>query len=133
VARAHDPRSGVDWTNKFKEEVSRLVANASVCRVYYHWFAGVEDKVTMDKDVGFALYEVQEINVLTREQVFKADNAATERASWTVKVEPPVYVLRVQRSPHIENHFVFLDQDLANQLATALTHAVELCGGKLNQ
>lgn len=133
VTHAHDPRNGPDWTNKFKDEVSRLVANPSVCRVYYHWFASVEDKITMDKDVGFALSEVQKIKVLTRAQVFNADNAATGRVSWTVKVEPPVYVLVVERPAHVENHFVFLDQDLANQVATALNHAAELCGGKLNQ
>lgn len=81
MTHAHDPRNGADWTNKFKDEVSRLVAHPSVCRVYYHWFASVEDKITMDKDVGFALSEVQKIKVLTREQVFNADNAATGRAS----------------------------------------------------
>ncbi len=46
VAHAHDGRNGGDWTNKFDDEVSRLVANPSVCRVYYHWFTSVEEKVT---------------------------------------------------------------------------------------
>jgi hypothetical protein len=133
VAHTHDVRNGGDWTNKFDDDVSRLVANPSVCRIYYHWFTSVEEKVTMDKDVGFALYDVQKIRVLTREELFNSDNAAMGRASWTVKVESPVYVLLVQRPAPRENHFVFLDQDLANRIAKALAHAVELCGGKLNQ
>ena len=129
TARAHDSSSGHDWTNKFKDEVSRLVANPSVCRVYYHWFTSVEEKVTMDKDIGFALYDVQKIRVLTREELFNSDNAAMGHASWTAKVDPRVYVLIAER-PGRENHFVFLDQDMANQVAKALTHAVQLCGGK---
>jgi hypothetical protein len=133
VTHVHDGHNGGDWTNKFHDEVSRLVANPSVCRVYYHWFTSVEEKVTMDKDIGFALYDVQQISVLTREELFNSDNAAMGRTSWTAKVEPPVYVLLVKRPAHIENHFVFLDQDRTNQVRKALTHAVELCGGKLIQ
>jgi hypothetical protein len=133
VTHAHDARNGGDWTNKFEDEVSGLVANPSVCRIYYHWFSGVEGTVTMDKEVGFALYDVQRIRVLTREELFNSDNAATGRASWTAKVEPSVYVLLVQRPAPRENQFVFFDEGLANQVAKALEHAVELCGGKLNQ
>lgn len=133
TARAHDSRNGGDWTNQFKDEVSQLVANPSVCRIYYHWFAAVENRVTMDKEVGFALHDVQKITVRTREEVFNSDNAAMGRASWTVKVDPPLYVLVVQRPAHVENHFVFRDENLATQVAKALAHGVELCGGKIGQ
>jgi len=131
VARAHDSVTGHDWTNHFKDEVSRLVANPAVCRVYYHWFASVEGNVTMDKDVGFRLSEVQKISVKSRVDIFNSDNAAMGHASWEANVEPPVYVLLVERPAHVENHFVFLDQDLARRVAKSLEHAVELCGGKL--
>ena len=132
VARAHDSENGGDWANSFKDEVSRLIANPSVCRVYYHWFTSVQDRVTMDKDVGFALYDVKKIRVLTREELFKTDNAAMGR-DWTAKVEPPVYVVVVERPAHVENHFVFLDEEFAKQIARALSHAVGLCGGKIDQ
>jgi hypothetical protein len=35
--------------------------------------------------------------------------------------------------PSTLDHVVSLDQDLVNQVATALTRAAELCGGKRNQ
>jgi hypothetical protein len=54
------------------------------------------------------------------------------RSSWTSKVQPPVYVLLVERPAHVQNHFAFLDYDLARQVANALERAVELCGGKAN-
>jgi len=132
AARAHDSSNGHDWTNKFKDEVSRLVANPSVCRIYYHWFTSVEEKVTMDKDIGFALYDVQKIRVLTREELFNSDNAQMGRTSWTAKVDPRVYVVIAER-PSRENHFVFLDQGIANQVAKSLAHAVQLCGGKITK
>jgi hypothetical protein len=132
VSQAHDSQNGHNWTNKFKDEASELIADPSACRIYYHWFTSVEGSVTMDKKLTFALKDVQQISVQTREEIFKADNAAMGRPSWTVKIEPPVYVLLVQRPAHVQNHLIFLDQDLANRVAKSLAHAVELCGGQLS-
>jgi hypothetical protein len=132
VAHGHDTSNGDTWTNNFKDEASRVVANPSACHIYYHWSTSGDGKIDMDKDVGFALKDVQRISVLTREQRFNLENAATGHPSWTAKVEPPVYLLVVQRSAQVENHFLFLDEDLANQVARALKHSVELCGGKIS-
>ena len=133
VGHAHDSANGHDWTTKFKDEASEVVANPSICRIRYHWFTSANGDVAMDKGVGFALKDVQHIRVLPREEIFNADNASAGHVSWSAKVEPPAYVLLVQRPAHVENHFVFLDEDMAKQIAKALTHAVELCGGKLSQ
>lgn len=132
VAHGHDTQNGDDWVNRFNDEVSALVANPAVCRIYYHWFTSVDGNVTMDKDIGFAFRDVHQIKLLTREEIFNSDNAETGHASWTAKVDPPVYVVIVQRDTR-ENHFLFLDKDLASQVAKALSHATDLCGGKLNQ
>jgi hypothetical protein len=133
VSHGHDSRNGDDWTNKFKDEASDVVADASTCRVRYHWFTSVDSKVNMDKMVGFALKDVQKISVLSRQKIFDADNPSMGHSSWTAKVEPSTFVLLVQRPGDVENHFVFLNEDVANSVAKALTHAVEMCGGKLTR
>jgi hypothetical protein len=132
TTQAYDSRNGDNWTNKFKDEASEVIADPSACRIYYHWFTSVEGSVTMDKKLTFALKDVRQISVHPREEVFNADNAAMGRSSRTAKVEPPVYVLLAQRAAHVENHFIFPDQDLANQVAKSPSHAVELCSGQLS-
>ncbi len=84
----------------------------------------------MDANVGFLLKDVQQVQVLTRLQYFNEQNPATGHPSWSAKVEPPVFVLLVQRPARVENHFVFLDEESRNRAAKALTEAVELCGGR---
>ena len=83
----------------------------------------------MDANVGFLLKDVQHVQALTRLQYFNEQNLATGHPSWSAKVEPPVFVLLVQRPARVENHFVFLDEELRNRAAKAMTEAVELCGG----
>ena len=132
VSHGHDSSNGNDWTNRFKDEASEVIANPSICRIRYHWFTSGDGRVNMDKNVGFALKDVQQIRVLAREEIFNSDNAAAGHASWTAKLEPQVYVLIVKRPGNVENHFVFLDQELANRVAKSMSQAIELCGGKPN-
>jgi hypothetical protein len=128
VSHGHDGNNGHDWTNQFSDEASRMVANPSACRVNYHWKTTTDGRVVMDANVGFLLKDVQQIRGLTRLQYFNEQNLATGHPSWSAKVVPPVFVLVVQRPAHVENHFVFLDEELRNRTAKALTEAVELCG-----
>jgi hypothetical protein len=128
VSHGHDSNNGHDWTNHFSNEASRVVANLSLCRFYYHWKAVVDGHVSMDADIGIRLRDVQKIDVLSREKYFNEDNLASGHPSWTAKVEPSVFVVRVQRPAHVENQFMLPDEESARQLAKALTRAVELCG-----
>lgn len=67
--------------------------------------------------------------MLTRLQYFNERNLANGHPSWTAKVDPPVFVLLVQRPSRVENHFVFLDEELSDRTTKALTEAIGLCGG----
>jgi hypothetical protein len=128
VSHGHDSNNGHNWTNHFTDEASRAVANPSLCRVYYHWKTGGDGHVSMDADVGIRFKDVQKIDVLSREEYFNKDNLAFGHPGWTAKVEPSVFVVRVQRPARVENQFTFPDEESARQFAKALTRVVELCG-----
>jgi hypothetical protein len=67
--------------------------------------------------------------VMSGEQDFKEIVLAQGRPPGSYKFDPPVYALKVARPHHTFNTFYFLDEDLANRVAKAFVHAVELCGG----
>jgi hypothetical protein len=127
AAHGHDSNNGHDWTNQFSDQASGVLANPSVCRITYHWKSTFEGKVLEDKNAGFLLKDVQKIEVQTRAHHFDEDNLAYGHPSWTVKVEPPVYVLSVQRTGLVQNNFSFPDEELAQRVAKSMAEAVELC------
>jgi hypothetical protein len=123
----HDSDNGHNWANHFSNEVSIVAASPAACRINYHYKAIRDGKVLMDAGAGFLLKDVQRVDVVTRKQYFDEENLAIGHPSWTAKVDPTVFVVRVQKSSRGENQFLFLDEQLANRVAQAITNAVELC------
>ncbi len=127
ASHGHDSNNGHSWTNHYTNQASGVFPNASACRINYHWKTVQDGKVLMDAKVGFLLKDVQKVDVLTRQQYFNEQNLEGGHPSWSAKVEPVVFLVRVQRPAHVENHFVLLDETLANRVAKAITQAAALC------
>jgi hypothetical protein len=120
----HDNASGSDSVGQGAYEISNVVSHPESCTISFHtnlWQAS-----GIDSSVPFR--DVQDIVILPVEQVWKEiDNKAGHTAR-TYKSDPPVFVLRARlRFANID--FIFTDEDLANRVAKATVHAVELCGG----
>jgi len=120
----HDNTAGSDWTNKFSAEATNVRADAAACRVGFHVKLTKDGAVVFDSDAGFRLKTVQEVAVETMEQFAKK-----ERPEFAYRVDPPAFMLEVRRDDHGGNDFFLYDEALANRIAKALVHAVELCGG----
>jgi hypothetical protein len=126
----HDNVEDRDWAIKWNIEITRVNADAGACRVDFHRRVEEDESVTENADHSFVLKDVQEIAVMTMEQIKK--NAATTHGqpAWSFKVDPPVFVLQVRKQGMKEtDEFPLFDEQLANRLAKAMVHAVELCGG----
>ena len=82
----------------------------------------------MDANAGFLLKDVRNVSVLTRQKYFDEENLLNGHPSWTAKVDPTTFVVRIQRPANVENQFVFFDETTANRVAKALINAVQLCG-----
>ena len=128
MAYFHDNQIGNDFTNKFSDEETNVRGSVPACSITYHARATRNEEVTEDKDAGFPLKDVQEVAVVTQEQDLKENVSKAGHPEWTVRVDPPVFVLVVKRKSGL-NHFYLYDESLANRIAKALVHAVELCGG----
>ena len=52
VSHGHDSKTGDDWTNRFTDQATRVVASTAACRISYHWKTTRDGIAAMDKDVG---------------------------------------------------------------------------------
>src|SRR5579863_1987472 len=63
AAYGHDNAAGNDWTTQFKVEATNVVANASACRITYHWKTSVNGKDNPEGEAGIVLNSVVDVTV----------------------------------------------------------------------
>jgi len=129
VGYNHDNIDGSNWTNSFSTETTNVAADPATCRISYHEKRIKDGDVTSDKDFTFNLSEIQEVVIMPRDQLLKKVNTRAGHPSWDARIDPPVSMLLVRKAEDTEWYFYFFDEDLANRVAKAVVHAVELCGG----
>lgn len=124
----HDNADGNDWIVPHTLEISSVVPEPEACILSYHFKlssnGGAFEDMAPFKDV-------QDIIIQPTEQVLTEVGSKAGHTTWSYKSDPPVFALRVRRKIHI-NEFDFTDEDMANRVAKAMVHAVELCGGGNN-
>ncbi len=126
----HDNATGSDWTDRFQVQATGVVADPGACRVSFHWKTVRNGTTFADLDVGFSLKAVGDIVVLPADQNQKAIDTAAGHPEWTCRIDPGVFVLNARRTDiKGGNSFDFSDEQMANRVAKAMVHAVELCGG----
>lgn len=128
----HDNKDGADWSESWTFEISQFRGNTDVCGIDYHRKHTHDSKPIADQDVGQLLKDVKEIRVVPREEKLKEADSKAGHPEWSTKVEPSIYVVTLKLGlSNISNvhNFYFSDEILANRVAKAFNHAVELCGG----
>jgi hypothetical protein len=129
VLLLHNDSSGENRTTQFMFEVTNVVTNPSACRISYHQKI-VNPRGPFESDLEFSLKEVKDIVVMPEEQVYKEHAAASGQASWNYRTDPPVFELSIRMTDSKRTYqFRLFDEQLANRVAKAMVHAVELCGG----
>ena len=122
-------QQGVEWSNKFTVEMSNLVADPAACRITYHWRAEENGKPIDDADYSLALKDVKEIVVLSQDQNQNQVDNRNGHPDWNSRISPTLFTLIAKRPKGLVNVFLFSDEEMANRVAKAMVHAVELCGG----
>ena len=118
-----------DWVTRFSTVDTNVVADPSTCKISYHEKRTRDDTVTSDADFRFNLSEMRDVIVMPREQVLKKVNTRAGHPSWDARIDPPVFMMVARKDENTEWSFYFFDQDLADRVAKAMVHAIELCGG----
>jgi CRISPR/Cas system CMR subunit Cmr6 (Cas7 group RAMP superfamily) len=72
------------------------------------------------------LKDVKDLVVLPEEQHLKQMRSADSESD---RADPPVFVLKVRKKNKDFQVVLFSDEQMANRVAKAMVHAVELCGG----
>jgi hypothetical protein len=129
VTYFHDNAVGDHWTNQARNQVTNVVAYPAECHITYRWKSVENGKLIRDVDQGFSLKDIESVSVNPMEQGLKNAAIAQGHSAWSVKVDPPIYVIEAHRTDKGFNGFPFFDERLANRVAEAMIHAVELCGG----
>ncbi len=128
IAYLHNNTDGSDTTGRISDEVKNVRANPATCRIDFHDWETQNEKVKADTDAWFLLKAVQEVVVKTREQDAKESDSKEGHPEYSYRIDPPVFILSINRKSG--HHTIsFYDEAMANRVAKALVHAVELCGG----
>ena len=130
VAFYQDTADGSKFSHTFTVEVSNLAADQSQCRISFHWKATTDGATSSDSDVWFSLSNVQDVVVRPLAQHTTEGLARAGRPNLiNTSTNPPLTALLVRFPHHEPGEFLFAEVDLADRLARAIRHAVELCGG----
>jgi hypothetical protein len=121
---------GSTFSNTYTNAVSNVFADQSQCRISYHWTTTTDGVPKEDANHWIPLNDVQNIVVKPFAQYQTEMNAIGGLPNFiTTSTNPPLTALVVRRPHGLENWFPFTDADLADRVAKAITHAIELCGG----
>ncbi|MGB6855413.1 MAG: hypothetical protein WBE03_00905 [Terracidiphilus sp.] len=129
AVHTHDNADGKDSTDQYINETSNLIVDPTSCNISYHRTHKKNGAVEADADVSFSLHNVQDVVVTTAEQSWKLSYSSAGHPTWDAKIDPPMFQVVVRKAGNQGNGFYFTDEEMANRVAKALRHAVELCGG----
>jgi hypothetical protein len=125
----HDSSNNSDGVQKFTATISNVAANPSACSLSYHRLVFNNGSKEHNEDVVINLREVHSITVLPDEQDWQMYLARTGDSAKTVKDVPDISALVIKLNNGKDPTIRFYEQELADRVAKALVHAVELCGG----
>ena len=125
----HDASNNTDGVQKFSTTISNVVTNPSACSLSYHRLVYNSGRKEHNEDVVINLREVQNISVLPDEQDWQMYLVRTGDSTKTVKDVPNIIALVFKLNNGKDPTIRFYEQEMADRVAKALVHAVELCGG----
>jgi hypothetical protein len=125
----HDSANNTDWVQKFSVTFSNVAANPGACTLSYHRLVINNNVREHDENVFINLRDVQSITVLLDEQDWQMYLVRQGETTKTVKDVPEIIVLDIMMSKGVDHPIRFYEQEMADRVAKALVHAVELCGG----
>jgi hypothetical protein len=126
----HDNATNKDSLVRESWEQSKLMIDPhKKCKMSYHKRIVVNGTTSEDADFWAVLGGVDKVEVLPIEQAWKRFDSRAGNTTLSYKADPAVSVVRVNVHDGSYLDFAFYEEDMANRVAKALGHAVDLCGG----
>jgi hypothetical protein len=134
VALSQHTAIGTTQNYTYTNAITNFHANPSTCSIDYHRKSTRDGQVEVDDDYGFNLKNVKNIVVQPLDQYMTETNARYRHPEDKVtSTTPAITAIIVYRNDSYEKSFYIADPILADRLAKALSHAVDLCGGQINK
>jgi hypothetical protein len=126
----HDNSNGEDWPVYYISiEATNAVANPATCRITWHKVTTNGGKVGIDQDLSLDLRDVLTLEVRTSTYEAKMEDTASGHPALDKRQEPPYFAVTARLKGNTETPLFFSSEEMANRVAKAMVHAVELCGG----
>lgn len=130
IISAQKSTTGQTWQNSNSYTITNVRADATTCYVGYHGKGVRDSQIVSDQNSGFFLRDVLDVIVEPETQFFtEQSRAAGNPEVITTATSPTLTALIVRRPNNVINSFPMKDSTMADRIAKALNHAVELCGG----
>jgi hypothetical protein len=127
---AHDNAKGEDWpVYQISILAYNVVADPATCRITWHKVTTNGGKVGIDKDLSLDLRNVQTFEVRTSTYEAKMEDTANGNPLLDKRQDPPYFAVTAKLKGNTETPLFFSSEEMANRVAKAMVHAVELCGG----
>ena len=122
---------GSTHEDTFVEEFSNDRADARACVISRHRKLTYKGAPSADNDTQTSLVDAEDVVVEPEAQALSAQYASGGFPDWTVPSTNPSITLVVVRHPNhnMDYWLEFSNATLADRVAKAVTHAIELCGG----
>ncbi|MGD0683067.1 MAG: hypothetical protein ABR990_13575 [Terracidiphilus sp.] len=124
----HDNAAGNDWIVQKAVEFTNIVPHPETCILNFHFKLWHDGSIATDQDFWIPFRDVEDVVIQPVEQSIKDVDNKAGYTTRSYRSDPPVFALRVRRKVTF-NEFDFTDEDMANRVAKAMVHAIELCGG----
>jgi len=126
----HDNSNGEDWpVYQISIQAFNVVADPATCLITWHKVTTNGGKVGIDKDFSLDLRNVQTFEVRTSMYEAKMEDTANGHPALDKRQEPPYFAVTARLKGNTETPLFFSSEEIANRIAKAMVHAVELCGG----
>jgi hypothetical protein len=129
VVAMHDPADNSNWKLTMTSAATKVVADATRCRIDLHWKTTLDGEVKQDQDEWIDFASGRKVSVVSREQEIRTQVKASGNPDWVARVSPSVWVVTVYQTSvsHVLN---FTDESTAERVVRAVDHAMDLCGAK---
>jgi len=125
----HDSSNNSSWHNSFTIETSNVAADAAKCRITYHEKRITNGQQVLDGDAAVEFDDALGVGVSNMEASIQSADASSGHPTWRSTISPAMWVVTV-RYARDEAVFDVSDKSVADGIATAARHAMQLCGGK---
>lgn len=125
----HDASNDSDGVQSFSSTTSNVVANPGACSLSYHRLVFNNGRKEHNENVFISLRDVDRISVLPDEQDWQMYLIKTGDTAKTVHDVPNISVLNITLKNGSDHSIRIYEREMADRIAKAMVHAVELCGG----